>query len=394
MRQRLHFSSILERELPVVEDAVRLARTRPGPGLRRLAPLKVRAASIHTRNAVAAARRAVRTRFKDALHRPDVATAHDVHELKTHVKNLMLASRRLQRTVEATLAELHHGEPGHIDTTTSAAWDGCVPEVSVVLPVYDYEHLVSDAIESVVRSGGAAVELIVVDDHSSDRSLAVARQHLVDHDWFPMMVVSKAANEGLSAARNTGFELARAERVFLLDADNVVYPNCLRLLADALDTSDAAFAYGIVEQFGDGNGLVSCLPWDPARLVRGNYIDAMAMIRKDAWRRSGGFDPSVDARFGGWEDFDFWLHLAELGYEGRLVPQVVARYRKHAGSMLSTLNLETQTVFAEFRRRYPSLPWPTASRATVGPLKRRSGSPSGRRSRSRRCGRPRHRGRR
>ena len=71
---------------------------------------------------------------------------------------------------------------------------------------------------------------------------------------------------------------------FFLDADNAVYPHGLLRLARVLDAQpDAAVAYGMIAGFGDDDRLVSAYPWDPERLVFGNYIDAMAMVRRSVW---------------------------------------------------------------------------------------------------------------
>ena len=71
----------------------------------------------------------------------------------------------------------------------------------------------------------------------------------------------------------------------------------------------AAFAYSLVEAHTEGRprGLLSASPWDPQRLRRGNYIDAMSMIRRSALLEAGGY--TDDIRLHGWEDFDLWCRL-------------------------------------------------------------------------------------
>ena len=70
--------------------------------------------------------------------------------------------------------------------------------------------------------------MIVVEDHATDDSRAVVQRFIGDHPNVPMTLVAKDANEGLAAARNTGFELARAPLVMVMDADNMIYPSGLR----------------------------------------------------------------------------------------------------------------------------------------------------------------------
>ena len=69
-------------------------------------------------------------------------------------------------------------------------------------------------------------------------------------------------------------------------------------------------------------------------LFFGNQIDAMALIRRSAWRQVGGYDPSMRS---GWEDYDFWLRLLEAGFTGIQVPEILGRYRVHPHSMTNTV---------------------------------------------------------
>lgn len=275
------------------------------------------------------------------------------------VKELMLSERTLARSVEAVQAALRHNTTEAVATEVTPAYGVVDPSVSVVLSVYNYATPVLGAMASVVASTGVEAELIVVDDHSEDTSAEVIRAFMADHPWFPVRAVFKEANQGLSRARNAGFALARSEYVFVLDADNVVYPTGLARLREALEARpDAPFAYGIIDRFGDGEGLVSHLPWNVARLVQTNYIDAMAMVRRSAWAEVGGFNADMDEQFGGWEDYDLWLTFAAMGRAGALVRAPVGRYRVHGTSMLADVNLETDRAVLDFRRRHATLPWP------------------------------------
>jgi glycosyltransferase involved in cell wall biosynthesis len=211
--------------------------------------------------------------------------------------------------------------------------------------------------ESVMASVGAAAELIVVDDHSQDDSVAAVTGLMEATDWFPTMLLARAANGGVGAARNFGIARARSDRIFMLDADNLIYPTTLATLSAALDAApDAAFSYGIIAKVGQP-GLLSHLPWDVQRLTVGNYIDAMAMIRRSSLDELEGYDAYFSLR--GWEDYDYWLRLAAVGGYGTFVPEFVGSYRVHATSRQQTVGLDTETLIREFRERYPFLPWHT-----------------------------------
>ncbi|MGA2283484.1 MAG: glycosyltransferase [Candidatus Dormibacteria bacterium] len=282
--------------------------------------------------------------------------------VRARVKELLDSETHLIRQTEALEARLRYGDPDHADTFVTGAWEGCTPEVSVVITSYNYQSFIVEAMESVVSSIGVSVELVVVDDHSEDASVSAIRGFMAANDWFPIMLVARAANVGLSEARNTGITRVRGDRIFMLDADNVIFPNTLVKLSVGLDGHpDAALAYGIIGTSDDG-ALLSHLPWDLARLCMDNYIDAMALIRRAALEELGGYDEYFGQK-GGWEDYELWLRFGANGYTGVFLPEFVGWYRVHPMSLVHMVNLDTAGLVSELRRRYPFLPWPAGDGA-------------------------------
>lgn len=272
-------------------------------------------------------------------------------------KRVLLGQLQLRRRLDEIECLVRHGATRFDEPFFSAAYHTVRPDVSVVIPCYNYGNFVIDAIDSVASSVGVVPEIIVIDDHSDDGSSDIVRRYAEDQDWVPLQLVTRHANGGLAAARNLGFELARAPYVFPLDADNLLYPHGLARLAEALLCSGAAASYGILEVFNDRRGLLSAIDWSVERLVAGPYIDAAALIRKDAWTRVGGYATDRPELFG-WEDYDLWLNLAHHGLGAAFVPEVLVRYRSHGASMIHTTNIDTLSVAALLRRRYRNLPWP------------------------------------
>jgi glycosyltransferase involved in cell wall biosynthesis len=228
--------------------------------------------------------------------------------------------------------------------------------VSVVVTLFNYAHTIADALRSVALSDLDEVELVLVDDASTDDSLAVARAALEELPWLRGRVIARGANGGLAAARNLGIEHALGEYVFVLDADNTVGRSGLRLLASALDASpDASFAYGLIQAVGPSGpmGLLSWAPWDPWWLRIDNYIDAMALLRRSAVVDVGGYTTTESLY--GWEDFELWCNMASRGMSGVLVPEVVASYRAGRQSMISLTTLDTTDAWSDLLDRYEFL---------------------------------------
>lgn len=283
-------------------------------------------------------------------------------ELLRDAKRLALAENRALRRLDATRCLLRHGAEQHVERVETPAYraslDGPDPDVTVVVTLYDYAEVVTETLDSIVASTAVSFEVVVVEDHATDHSRAVVREFLDRHPDVPILLLGKDANEGLAAARNTGFAEARGHYVMVMDADNHVYPTCLRRLADTLDHHpDAAAAYAILEDFGDRRELRSAQAWDVERLCAANYIDAQAMWRRSDWERLGGYRDDDDHVYG-WEDMDLWLRLAASGGHAVLRPEILGRYRVQRGSMIALTNLATDDAVRAIRRRYPDLPWP------------------------------------
>ncbi len=281
--------------------------------------------------------------------------------LQRDAKRVALAENTALRTLDGLRCMLRHGTAQRIERMETPAWAAAQPEVSVVVSVYNYADVVEATLDSIVATDGVKLEVIVVEDHATDDSRAVVQRYLAKHSDIPMLLLGKDANEGLAAARNTGFDHARAPLVMVMDADNMIYPTALAKLAVALHNDpEAAAAYSILEDFGDHRGVRSAVAWDVERLCAANYIDAQAMWRHDAWSHLGGYRDDEDVF--GWEDWDLWLRLATEGGRALLVPQILGRYRVQSGSMIALTNLATDEAIDAIRLRYPVLPWPSPIR--------------------------------
>lgn len=231
------------------------------------------------------------------------------------------------------------------------------PRVSVLTAVHNHADLVGEALRSVALCDLDAVEVVVVDDASSDDSAEAVRAAAGEHPWLPVRLVRREANGGPAVARNEALEHARAPLLFILDADNQLLPQGLDLLCGALDADPgAAFAYGLLEAFDATGpvGLRSWMEWSAERLRYGNYVDAMAMIRRDALERIGGYP--TDREFErGWEDFAAWVAMADAGLRGIRVPTFVGSYRVDPGSRTTLADIDHSQAWSALLRKYPVL---------------------------------------
>lgn len=207
--------------------------------------------------------------------------------------------------------------------------------VTVVIPLHNYENYILEALDSVAAQTETSLDLIVVDDASTDASLSLATQWAKQQrDRFNrLLVLRNTSNAKLGPTRNVGFEAAETLYVLPLDADNLLLPECVSRCLETMRRTQAAFVYPRIEAFGAANYPMGDAFYAPQRFVGGNYIDAMALVSKEAWLAAGGYENVPH----GWEDYDFWCRLVELGLVGEPAgDKPLAKYRVHGESMLST----------------------------------------------------------
>jgi GT2 family glycosyltransferase len=123
------------------------------------------------------------------------------------------------------------------------------------------------------------------------------------------------------------------------------------------------FAYGITHFFGDWEGEMTMPPYDPYKLLYRHMIGSTCLFRRELLEETGGFDPE----FRGYEDWEFWLHALEHGWQGRRVDAVTFDYRRHGATMLGAARRDYHQWYRRLRQRHAAL------YARSGELARESG---------------------
>lgn len=228
-------------------------------------------------------------------------------------------------------------------------------EVSVIITLYNYANLVEETLNTLLGQTLVSFDLVIAEDCSTDSSLEVAAQWVKRHKkrFNQIKLLHHKQNQGLGITRNTAFRHTETPFVFVLDADNMLYPRALERLLAGLGNTDAAFAYSYLEHFGDSAKLGGLQTWEPKTLQYGNTIDAMVLMRKTIWEKAGGY--SEDMPYNGWEDYELWFKIAEVGGWGVRIPEILCRYRVHVGSMLNVeTNKKVDELNAYLRKKHSS----------------------------------------
>lgn len=238
---------------------------------------------------------------------------------------------------------------------------GTEPQLTVAISLFNYGHYIERALKSVCEQTiASAVELIVVDDASTDDSVDVVHRFQRNHGSLITRLAAfhcerHGQNRGLAEARNTAFQLSHASSVLVLDADNLLLPQACACLLSALTAAPQSVGavYPILAVQGHPHqNLANELPWDPQRFRTGNYIDALALVRREAWQCVGGFQHTP----GGWEDFDFWCRFVDYRLAAQQVPKLLAVYQHHGDSMKNSETSRRQVQLRQLlQQRHPWL---------------------------------------
>jgi glycosyltransferase involved in cell wall biosynthesis len=223
--------------------------------------------------------------------------------------------------------------------------------VSVVIPCYNQARFLGRAIESALAQTLPGVEVVVVDDGSTDDTATIAGR-------FDGVTCHRQNNRGVAAARNTGLARARGDFVIFLDADDELLPDAAEIgVAALLEAPAAAFAAGIAIPVGsDGTELPFTRPVlhaDDARrydeLLTANFMwtPGCAMFRRGIVSSAGGFDESLS----GSADYALYLSLARhwpVHWHGR----PVVRYRQHSAAMSADAMAMLSETLTVLRREW------------------------------------------
>ncbi|RBW49726.1 glycosyltransferase family 2 protein [Marinobacter sp. F3R11] len=205
--------------------------------------------------------------------------------------------------------------------------------VSVIVPVYNRAHLVSETIESILSQTYEPIETILINDGSTDESLSVLREY---ESRFPDKIrVIDQQNQGQIAARNNGIEIAQGEYIAFLDSDDL-------WLKDKLERQIPLFEDGVGLVYSgteiiDENGctirveradeLISGYIY-PQLLVKNRMTGGTVVVTSDALKRVGLFSSDFKAA----ENWDLWLRICRI-YSVRVVPDPLIKYRVHSQNM-------------------------------------------------------------
>ena len=216
--------------------------------------------------------------------------------------------------------------------------------ISVVIPCYNSGATLAQTVASVRVQTWANLEIIVVDDGSTELNTSAVLAALEN------VTIVKQPNSGLPAARNAGFRKARGDYVLPLDADDWLEPMALEVMINELKSSvQASFVFCDLQLEGEASGVLQ-KHYNFFEQLSLNQLPYCLLMPKRIWSEAGGYDETMRQ---GYEDWEFNIRLGTLGYFGQRIAQPLLHYRvSRNGMLISKSNLLHGLLWSEVQARH------------------------------------------
>lgn len=197
-----------------------------------------------------------------------------------------------------------------------------MPLVSVVIPAFNAENTIIETLESVLNQTYKNVEIIIVDDGSTDNTLSVIESYSIDKKSIRFFSVE---NQGPSAARNYGFGYVQGEFLLFLDADDLLKEDYLEAcLAKIEEDPTLDVVYTQIQFFERETGLFVQQKYSKEKILTTNCFPVTALIRSKAFAEIGMYD--LNLRFA--EDWEMWIRMTKSFGNVCLIERPLVLYRK------------------------------------------------------------------
>lgn len=221
-------------------------------------------------------------------------------------------------------------------------------KISIIIPSYNQSQYLSAAINSALDQKVKAHEIIVVDDGSTDDSLAMARSY----ESSGVKVISQV-NKGLSSARNTGILNSSGEYILPLDADDMLLENAVERIAQVAEQTNADIISPSFKCFGVAQDEIILMPNPTIEDFKvGNRVGYCSAIKREALLEVGGYSPKM---WVGWEDYHLWFNLLLRGKKIVTIQEVLWLYRVKEYSMIHEANKHAVELWGQINKDFPEL---------------------------------------
>lgn len=200
--------------------------------------------------------------------------------------------------------------------------------VSIVIPCYNQAQYLEESVQSAVDQTYSNVEIIIVNDGSSDNTQVVAERLQKKHP--ELIRVIRQENQGLSEARNNGIRASLGEYILPLDADDILDLKMVSKCMDAMIHNNADIIHGGLQCFGENNNVWMSRPFSDNNILYENLPHGSSLYRKEVWGKTQGYKLNMAI---GYEDWEFWINAYKHNFTFHYLSEILYNYRIKKESM-------------------------------------------------------------
>lgn len=209
--------------------------------------------------------------------------------------------------------------------------------VSIVLPVYNGEKFLRDSIESIIGQTYKNLEIIVVDDCSTDSTPSIVKEYAKKDKR--VLYYKNPTNLRLPKNLNRGFSLSSGEYLTWTSDDNIYFPNAIEKMVEVLETHKRVdFVYAscqIIDECGKQIEEFRVKKGKERLIVGTNVVGACFMYTRKVYETIGDYDPQLTLV----EDFDYWQRICSQ-FNSYGIEETLYAYRRHANALTNTMRQE------------------------------------------------------
>lgn len=227
-----------------------------------------------------------------------------------------------------------------ISAIKNKKWPENKPLISVVIPCYNYGKYIGQAVDSVLNQTVKKIEIIVVDGGSDGKTLDILKKL----NTPKTKILFRKGRHLVGSNRNYGIKSAKGKYICCLDADDILKPTYLEKALFYLETYNDDVVYPSVQCFGEDDLLWKAVPTNfQDNIAIGNAVSTVAVFKKKAWVKAGGYKDWPAGAKHVPEDWEYWTRLLGFGFRFRRLKEPLMLYRVHGEG----LTAQCQTTLEE-----------------------------------------------
>ncbi|MFV8345313.1 glycosyltransferase family 2 protein [Flavobacterium sp. ZB4P13] len=199
-----------------------------------------------------------------------------------------------------------------------------IPKISVIIPCFNNETTILETIESVNQQEYSSIEMVIVNDGSTDRSTQVISDYIKNNNAANITLINQV-NSGPSKSRNNGADKAIGKYLLFLDADDIIAPSFINKCIEHLEKDQTLnIVYTEAEYFGAKNRAWILPEFKISNFLESNCIPISAVIRNEVFKEVGKFDENLNYT----EDWELWIRIVKEFGGVHKIPESLFFYRK------------------------------------------------------------------